>query len=407
MTEPFSSYHKKLPDFAADLASRGSLGVLVFDFSPFGVIEEQYGSRTYQEVRNQLFKLVLEHQGKGFRNKDFLALDEPRGLRLILFLDPRRSALPMMQSDIKVLRERLVSSLLPKLARTALPYLKVPPRINVGQGLAIYNPIVHPSRLIGRALEQALRHGAVLREAEQFDALEKLQETILTERILMAFQPIVGISDKKILGYEALARGGDVMNLQMAEVLFAAAQEHHLLVELDRLCRRKALLSSKRLPADAKIFINTLPVNIRDPEFQGKHLIKFLEQARVAPGRIVIEITEKLVIENYSLFQDAMTYFTELGMSLAVDDVGAGYSGLETIARLTPAFLKIDMALVRDVHNSTVNQQMVNAIISLGHGIGAKVIAEGIQTEDELRVLESLKVDYGQGFLFGRPGLTP
>jgi EAL domain-containing protein (putative c-di-GMP-specific phosphodiesterase class I) len=296
---------------------------------------------------------------------------------------------------------------LPKLARTALPYLKVPPRINVGQGLAIYNPIVHPSRLIGRALEQALRHGAVLREAEQFDALEKLQETILTERILMAFQPIVGISDKKILGYEALARGGDVMNLQMAEVLFAAAQEHHLLVELDRLCRRKALLSSKRLPADAKIFINTLPVNIRDPEFQGKHLIKFLEQARVAPGRIVIEITEKLVIENYSLFQDAMTYFTELGMSLAVDDVGAGYSGLETIARLTPAFLKIDMALVRDVHNSTVNQQMVNAIISLGHGIGAKVIAEGIQTEDELRVLESLKVDYGQGFLFGRPGLTP
>ena len=117
----------------------------------------------------------------------------------------------------------------------------------------------------------------------------------------------------------------------------------------------------------------------------------------------MIEITEKLVIENYSLFREAMDYFTDLGMSFAVDDVGAGYSGLESIARLKPSFLKIDISLVRDVHSTAVNREMVKAIIAMGEGIGARIIAEGIPSEDELQALTALKVELGQGFLLGRP----
>src|SRR6185436_2575697 len=125
------------------------------------------------------------------------------------------------------------------------------------------------------------------------------------------------------------------------------------------------------------------------------------------PDRIVIEITEKLVIENYSLFREAMAYFTDLGMSFAVDDVGAGYSGLEAIARLKPAFLKIDTMLVRDVHSSLVNREMVKAIISMGQGIGATVIAEGIQTQEEAGALLKMGVNYGQGFYLARPDPGP
>ena len=153
--------------------------------------------------------------------------------------------------------------------------------------------------------------------------------------------------------------------------------------------------------------MNTLPATIRDPQFRGKPLIDFLDRAQVSPDRIVIEITEKLVIENYRLFREAMAYFTDLGMSFAVDDVGAGYSGLESIARLKPAFLKIDIALVRDVHASLVNREMVKAIISIGRGIGATVIAEGIHTEEEAQALQSMGVDYGQGFFLARPDPGP
>jgi EAL domain-containing protein (putative c-di-GMP-specific phosphodiesterase class I) len=102
-----------------------------------------------------------------------------------------------------------------------------------------------------------------------------------------------------------------------------------------------------------------------------------------------------------------MSYFTDLGMSFAVDDVGAGYSGLESIARLKPDFLKIDVALVRDVHASPVNQAMVKAIVSIGHGIGATVIGEGIQAEEEAQALRAMGVELGQGFHLARPDAGP
>jgi EAL domain-containing protein (putative c-di-GMP-specific phosphodiesterase class I) len=210
-----------------------------------------------------------------------------------------------------------------------------------------------------------------------------------------------------VLGFEALSRGARGSGLETADALFGAATTHELLLELDRLCRARALLSSGRIPSNAKLFVNTLPATIRDPQFRGKPLIDFLDRAQVSPERIVIEITEKLVIENYGLFREAMAYFTDLGMSFAVDDVGAGYSGLEAIARLKPAFLKIDNVLVRDVHSSLVNREMVKAIISLGLGIGATVIAEGIQTDEETQALQSIGIDYGQGYFLARPDAGP
>jgi EAL domain-containing protein (putative c-di-GMP-specific phosphodiesterase class I) len=90
-----------------------------------------------------------------------------------------------------------------------------------------------------------------------------------------------------------------------------------------------------------------------------------------------------------------------------VDDVGSGYSGLESIARLKPTFLKIDISLVRDVHVSRVNQAMVQAIISMGRDIGAKVIAEGIHSEEETQHLKGMGVDYGQGHFLARPDAPP
>ena len=113
------------------------------------------------------------------------------------------------------------------------------------------------------------------------------------------------------------------------------------------------------------------------------------------------------MIENYDLFRETMAYFTALGMSFAVDDVGTGYSGLEAIARLKPQFLKIDIGLVRNVNESLVNREMVRAIIALGTAIGASVIAEGIETQAEVETLEQMGVEFGQGYLLARPDAGP
>jgi EAL domain-containing protein (putative c-di-GMP-specific phosphodiesterase class I) len=408
VNEPVPPYHERVPELAAELADRGSMGVIVLDTSALTTIEDEYGSDAYDEVRRRTFKILAEQRGKDFRNEDVLALDKPRGHHFLLFLGrKRRRTSPAALADLKAVRTRLVGSLAMNLGKAAFPYIKSPPLIEVGYGMAMHNPLVHPERILRRALTEALETAAHARRGEELLVREKLQDVILHERVVTAYQAIMELKDRTVLGFEALSRGARGTGLESAYALFGAAQAHGLMVELDRLCRRRALLSSGRIPSNAKIFVNTLPATIRDPQFRGKALIDFLDRAQVSPDRIVIEITEKLVIDNYNLFREAMAYFTDLGMSFAVDDVGAGYSGLESIARLKPHYLKIDISLVRDVHVSLVNREMVKAIIAMGHGIGAAVIAEGIHTEDEALALQTMGVDWGQGYLLARPDPGP
>jgi EAL domain-containing protein (putative c-di-GMP-specific phosphodiesterase class I) len=408
MSEALPPHHHHLSEVAQELSERGSQGLVVIDASSLATIEDEYGIAAYEEVRKRLLAVLQEQHSKDYRREDILSLDRPRGLRFLLFLArKRRRALPTSTADLRIVQSRLQNSLVPSLARCAFPYRKNAPAIEVGYAMAVYNPLIHTERLVHSAFREALRMAHHLRMVEHYLVRDRLLDVILRERVVTAYQPIMDIATRRVLGFEALSRGPRGSGLEGADALFGAATDHHLLVELDRLCRRRALLSSGRIPTNAKIFVNTLPATIRDPQFRDRPLIEFLDLAQVAPSRIVIEITEKLVIDNYTLFREAMAYFTDLGMSFAVDDVGTGYSGLESIARLKPNFLKIDIALVRDVHISLVNREMVKALITMGKGIGAEVIAEGIQTEGEAEVLQEMGVDWGQGYLLARPELGP
>jgi EAL domain-containing protein (putative c-di-GMP-specific phosphodiesterase class I) len=406
VSAPPPTYHERIAELRARLAEGGSLGVAVIDATAIDRIEGEYGADAYDEVRQRLFRIMSEAQGKDYRSEDLATLELPRGLRFVLFLDrKRRKGVPLSSSDLRAVRARLLTGLVPNLARAAFPYLKTLPEVQVGVGLVLHNPLVHTERLVSRAVGDALDHAAHERRAGLIASRERLQDLIIRGRVVTAYQPILLLKDRSLLGFEALSRGSRGTGLEAADDLFGAAEVHGLLIELDRLCRQRAMLSSGRIPSNARIFVNTLPATIRDPQFRGRPLIEFLDRAQVAPDRIVIEITEKLVIKNYNLFRETMAYFTDLGMSFAVDDVGAGYSGLESIARLKPHFLKIDTALVRDVHASRINREMVKAIISLGQGIGSTVIAEGIQCQEETDALLGMGIDYGQGFFLARPDL--
>jgi EAL domain-containing protein (putative c-di-GMP-specific phosphodiesterase class I) len=405
MSEPIAPYHERLPDLERELMERGSLGLLVLDASRLAIIEDEYGTLAYEEVRQRIFKILDESRGKDYRQGDILCLDRPRGRRFLFFLDrKRRRTVPVSVADLRTARGRLVSSLADKLSRAAYPYVgKAPPALDVGHGLAVYNPLLHPVRMVERAVEEALSQAAHMRRAEEHLVLERLQDILLRERVVTSYQPIKRLLEGTVYGFEALSRGPRGSGLESAEALFKAADENRLRVELDRLCRKRALLSSGRIPSNTKIFVNTLPATMRDPQFRDKALIDFLDKAQVAPSRIVIEITEQEAIERHEIFKDTMAYFTDLGMSFAVDDVGAGYSGLDTIAKLRPRYLKIDINLVRDVHDNPVNRQMVKALIDLGRAIDAQVIAEGIEKEEEAQILLALGVDLGQGYHLARP----
>ena len=146
-----------------------------------------------------------------------------------------------------------------------------------------------------------------------------------------------------------------------------------------------------------------LPTFIYDPALQGDSLLRLLEEAGIEPRQLVLELTESYAIENYTLFGDAVKQLTELGISIGIDDIGAGYSGLERIVWLHPKYLKFDIGLIRHLDTSFVRREMVRALKALADKMGSTIIAEGIERREELETLLEIGITYGQGFLLGRP----
>jgi EAL domain-containing protein (putative c-di-GMP-specific phosphodiesterase class I) len=161
--------------------------------------------------------------------------------------------------------------------------------------------------------------------------------------------------------------------------------------------------TARDLPPPYHLFINVVPASMYDPDFQGTSLIELLVGLGLSPKRIVLEVSEQYAIENYTLFVEALQNFTQLGFSIAVDDIGAAHSGLEKVAHLNPRYLKFDIQLVRDIDQSHVKREMARALKAFAEKMDSRIIAEGIEREGERRALVDLGIDYGQGYLLARP----
>jgi len=400
-------YRERVLDLQQILARQGSLGLLLVDISELTPVEHHYGSGAFTNVRGIARDLLLEMRGTDVRASDILAVDDKGGDALLVFLSPKRHEGPFKVSDLRRAAERVEEHLNQKLTRLASPYISGPRQVAVGFSLVFDNPLVMPERLVSRLVDEAWECVRVQRR--QRDLLRRcwLQEVLLEDKLTTLFQPVFELAGRRVLGYEALSRGPSGTAFHMPLRLFEMASQSDLVFELDRKCRRRALLAARDLPRDALLFVNVLPSAMYDPEFQGPPLLRLLEDLGLRPERVVLEITEKYAIENYALFAEALEEFTRLGFQIAVDDVGAGYSGLEKIAHLNPRYLKLDRELIKDVDSSYIRREMARALKAFADRIGSTIIAEGIEREGELRALVDLGIDYGQGVLLGRPLAAP
>ena len=396
-------YRERVPDLQQILERQGSLGLLLIDISELTPVEHHYGSGAFTNVRGVARDLLLEMGGTDVRTSDILAVDDKGGDAFLVFLSSKRHEGPLKVADIRRAAERLEEHLNHKLSRLASPYLTGPRQVVVGFSLVFENPLVMPERLVSRLVDEAWECVRVQRR--QRDLLKRcaLQEVLLEDKLATLFQPVFELSRRTVLGFEALSRGPSGTPYHMPLRLFEMASESDLVFELDRKCRRRALEASRLLPREALLFVNVFPSAMYDPEFQGAPLMRLLRELDLRPDRVVLEITEKYAIENYGLFAEALEEFTKLGFQIAVDDVGAGYSGLEKIAHLNPRYLKLDRELIKDIDSSYIRREMARALKAFADKIGSTIIAEGIEREGELRALIELGIDYGQGFLLGRP----
>ncbi len=398
-----ATYREKFDDIRQMLVEHQSLALLYIDASGLSAIEQDYGSQVYEDVLRLLTNLITEMRGQQTRLEDLVTINEKHGDVFLVFLSKKRRERPFGRGDLENLADRIHRYLSKRIYRMTCSYLRGRPKVNIGYSLVLHNPLINEERLILKLIEEARRMSKF--QAYRFDVKNKelLQEIILKEDVHTVFQPIVNMREPSILGYEALARGPRGSEFESPYMLFDIAMESDLMFELDRLCRKKALMSAADLQPEHKLFVNTLPMTIRDPAFHDQAMIESLDSMNLDPSRIVLEVTERLAIENYDLFIEAMNYFTDIGFAVAVDDMGAGYSGLEKVVHLKPAYLKFDLLMVREIDSSFVKREMLKAISSLAENVGAHVIAEGIETEKELLTLLDLGITYGQGFLFSRP----
>jgi len=399
-------YRERLDEIRRGLISNGSLALLLIDVSELAQVEHDYGSSAFDKVLTTASELVLELQGTEVRQHDILTLSDRGGDAFLLFLAPKRGERDgsTRVADLKSAATRVENHLNRRLARLASPYLRGRRRVTVGFSLVFYNPLIMPERLVARLVEESWESVRIQRMQLQFQNRTRLQEAMLGEQVTTRFQAVVDLQSQGLLGYEALSRGPAGTDYHAPLSLFEAAGECDLVFELDRHCRKKALESAKGLPADLKLFVNVFPSSMYDPDFQGTALIDMLGKLGLSPAQIVLEISEKYAIENYTLFIEALKNFTDVGFLIAVDDIGAGYSGLEKIAHLNPRYLKLDMQLVRDIDASYMRREMARAVKAFADRTESSVIAEGIEREGELEVVMELGIEYGQGYLLGRPG---
>ncbi|MBA1380408.1 bifunctional diguanylate cyclase/phosphodiesterase [Pseudomonas brassicacearum] len=239
---------------------------------------------------------------------------------------------------------------------------------------------------------------------EQLSALS----SILTQSGLHSlFQPIVCLSERRILGYEALTRGPSNSPLHSPIALLSVARQAGRLTELELACRRSACQRFNEQKLPGKLFLNVSPESLLEAAHQTGRTLQLLQDFGISPSQVVIELTEQTPIDDFQLLQTALHHYRAMGFSIALDDLGAGYSSLRLWSELRPDYVKIDRHFIDGIHQDALKREFVGSILKIAQASRAQVIAEGIELPEELAVLIEMGVDLVQGYLLARPQEYP
>lgn len=225
--------------------------------------------------------------------------------------------------------------------------------------------------------------------------LARISEVMSSGKMSIVYQPICDIQNGGITGFECLSRFASTP-YRTPDVWFKEADEVELGAMLEMAAIKLALTALAVLPEDVYLGVNASPATITSPNFASIFEGLSLQ-------RIVLEVTEHAEVKDYPALLSAIEPLRKAGVRLAVDDAGAGYSGLQHILRLRPDLIKLDLALTRNIDEDVARRALAAALVNFGEATDSKIIAEGVETISELNALKSLGVGKAQGYFLGRP----
>ncbi|MDQ2889151.1 MAG: EAL domain-containing protein [Gemmatimonadota bacterium] len=409
---PARDARNSLPTLAAAIDSlrtpvqeRGSLVILYLNFDRYAKVEEIYGWEKLDAVLDTTARELASMLAETPLRIARLAVSHINDDDFLLFYVPPADPPGREEGDDGDLSEELVGRLHAGIADCLEQNHGADVAslfdLYVGRALVQYDPKVRLERVVYRGIRTAASNAHNLEQRERLRLADDLRETLRTGAVYVDYHPIVNAADGEVFGYEALARGS-IRSLRRPEVMFEVAAEAGLIWELSRLCRSRAIEGIKQLlKADELLFINVDPHDFTDPEFGDAALDS------TNAHRIVIEITERTAIKDYPLFRERLRGFRDRGFRFAVDDAGSGYAGLGSIANLEPDFIKLDISLINGIDENFIKQDLVETLVRFANDQGAKVIAEGVEYEQEYEVVKALGVHLVQGFYLHRPQQLP
>jgi EAL domain-containing protein (putative c-di-GMP-specific phosphodiesterase class I) len=389
-----------MEDLLAQLRERGSLSILSFSPGSEGRVEEVWGWKAYDDLLVDFVRRLKSFQADGIIPAGTFCLPHVSSDEVLLMIDPEAAAgdrIPALEQKAAEL-DLFIRGYLAE--RADLPGRF---RSFVGASRVHADPRRRPERLVYSAVRDARDRVTRQTIRAEIRGAAVLQEIITRRDITPMFQPVLDLSTGEMIGMEALSRGPKGSDLESGETLFSLAERTELLGPLERVCRDVTLRAASATGYGGKLFMNISPAAASDPEFLGPRFRDSLAAFGIAPESIVLEITERTYVVYESLFREVLRRFREQNFGIAVDDVGTGYSSLASLADIQPDYLKFDHVFVRDLDRRQIKQDLLEALMSFARKMNTRVIAEGIETREELEALRGLGVEYGQGFFFAPP----
>jgi EAL domain-containing protein (putative c-di-GMP-specific phosphodiesterase class I) len=395
-----------LDDVRRLMEERGTLALVYLDVGGEGELEAVHGWQAYDEVLKGFARALesLKHDGV-LGPRDVVAVMSVRSDKFLVFMragDAADSA--ALEARVKRLREKLEEALPAAVPDELRPHL----HFHEGWALMYRDPMLRAERSIHRALDEAMFMSLRHRTREEDRRAQGLDQMIGCRGVVTLYQPILDLNTLEVLGHEVFSRGPAGGPFEDAEHLFALAERTGRLLDLERLCRRQALLSvGRHLKPGTKLFLNTSARALGDPEVAGAEFVRQVQGRGLDHRDVVLEITERMAVEEREPYRQLLRHLKREGFGIAIDDMGAGYSSLQALVDVEPDYLKFDISLVRQIDRNVIKRSLLETLVDLSAKIGARVIAEGIEIEPELTTLREMGVPLGQGRYLAPPVMLP
>jgi len=247
------------------------------------------------------------------------------------------------------------------------------------------------------------RHGAAGDERSAEELSEAVAVVASTRALRAVFQPIVSLVTGQAIGFEGLVRPGPDSGFSNAQSLFTAAEIADRIVELDMAAIETIASRVERLEAGQYLSLNLSPRTLETELFHVGELVGILRRYRLEPGQVVVELTEREAIEDLSRLKANLERVRAAGFRIAADDVGAGNAGLRLLSEIAFDIVKIDLSLVQRGVLQESSLAVLRGLREMARRSGATVVAEGVETPEQLVALRRLGITAAQGYLLGRP----